>query len=60
MSNNKLCTREVSHNSWTWFPCNRPAKWLVNGEPRCGLHSRYRERKPLEPLNEKITAKGEA
>jgi len=31
------CTATVSYDGgWHFRKCGRPAKWLVNGQPRCG------------------------
>jgi len=41
------CKKLVSRDSWHFHTCNRPAKWLVNGKPRCGIHGKSRTRVTL-------------
>ncbi len=44
------CKRSVADaGGYHFYPCGKPAKWLVNGRPRCGIHAKGHEmvRKPI-------------
>ncbi len=47
MENKQFCKKQVWHDTWHPYPCGNPAKWIVDNEPRCGIHSRNKERKPI-------------